>query len=316
MIIVNSGNPFLFRRYALFGLALLSILLLAGCGNRYEDQLRALYERDQQSISYLKDQLDNRQLTNALLIDKYAIKLMDLKPDYSDVASLLKQEATSKGKAFTALNKRLSEVNLAPTDEQSAAASLQELELINNAADVVEFNNGLADVVNTLASLSDGQLPVVNVPASQKATAQQANALIGNPSYGQWKQGSDGRSFWEWYGMYSLFSNLMGGRSYYNSWSGQPHYSYYNNYGRNRWGSNRDINRNYDLSKKYPSKYNQPSSASKSRYATSAKRSSSYGSSSTKSSGSRKSTTSRYSSYGSSSRSSSFSSSRGFRSGK
>ena len=302
-------------RFVTGWLLLLSLLLLAGCGNRYQEQLTQLYDRDQQSLAYLKDQLDNRMLTNALLIDKYAIKLMEIKPDYSDVASLLKKEATSKGNAFGALQKRLSQVNLEPKDEQSAAASLQELELINAAADPIEFNNTLGDVVNTLASLSDGQLPVVNVPPSQVSTAQKANALIGNPAYGQWKQGSDGRSFWEWYGMYSLFSNLLGGRSYYNSWAGQPHYSYYGNYGRSRWGSDRDINRNVSLSKKYPSRYNKPSRATQSRYSTAAKRSSSYGGSSSKYS-SGKSSSSRYSSYGSSSRSSSFSSSRGFRSGK
>jgi hypothetical protein len=306
----NSG------RFISSWILLLSLLLLAGCGNRYQEQLTQLYNRDQQSLANLKDQLDNKMLSNALLIDKYAIKLMDIKPDYSDVASLLKKEATSKGNAFTALQKRLQQVNLEPKDEQSAAASLQELELINTAADPIEFNNALGDVVNTLASLSDGQLPVVNVPPSQVSTAQRANALIGNPGYGQWKQGSDGRSFWEWYGMYSLFSNVLGGRSYYNSWAGQPHYSYYGNYGRSRWGSNSDINRNVNLSKKYPSRYNKPSSATKSRYSTAARRSSSYGGSSSRSSGGSKSSGSRYSSYGSSSRSSSFSSSRGFRSGK
>lgn len=298
------------RRFSLLWLVLLG-LLLSGCGNRYQEQLTQLYQRDQQSLAELKDQLDKRQLANALLIDKYAIKLMEFKPDYSDVASLLKKEATSRGNAYIALQKRLQQVNLEPKDEASAAAALQELELINAAADPIEFNNALGDVVNTLASLSDGQLPVVNVPPSQVATAKQANALIGNPAYGQWKQGNDGRSFWEWYGMYALFSNVMGGRSYYNSWAGRPHYSYYGNYGRSRWGSDRDINRNVNLSKKNPSRYNQPSRATQSRYSTAARRSSSYAGSSSKYSGSNRS-----SAYGSSSRSSSYSSSRGFRSGK
>jgi len=288
---------------------LLTLLLLAGCGNRYQEQLTQLYQRDQQAIDYLKQQLDNKQLSNALLIDKYALKLMQIKPDYSDVASLLKKESTSRGNAFKALTQRLQKVNLQPKDEASAQASLQELELINTAADPVEFNNALGDVVNTLASLSDGKLPVVNVPPSQQAAARQANALIGNPAYGQWKQGSDGRSFWEWYGMYSLFSNLIGGPRYYNSWAARPHYSYYGNYGRDRWGSSRDFSRNSILSKKYPSRYNRPSSAARTRYSTQSRRSSSYGSRS-------RSSSSRYSAYGSSSRRSSYSSSRGFRSGK
>lgn len=297
-------------------MSLLTVLLLSGCGNRYEEELHASYDRAHLNIKYLKDQLDSRQLANALLIENYANRLIALKPDLADVASLLKQDATSQGTSFKALNKRLAAVNLIPTDETEASFSSQELALIYTAAEMIEFNNSLADVVNTLASLSDGQLAVINVPASERVAAQQSNALVGNPSYGHWQQNNGGRSFWAWYGMYSMFSNVMG-RSYYDSWSSRPRYSYYDNYGRNRWGSTRDVNRNRSLSKRYPSHYNKPSSATKTRYATNAKRSSSYGGgSASKSATSNKTTTSRSSSYGSSSRSSSFSSSRSFRSGK
>ncbi|MCP4076898.1 MAG: hypothetical protein GY744_12035 [Gammaproteobacteria bacterium] len=307
------NNSSLFRNIC--WLWILAVLLLSGCGNRFEEQLRANHQIVEGSIQNLKTQLDNKQLTNALLISKYAEKIKQIKPDYADVANLMAKEATSKSEAFLSLNKRLANVNLSPTDSESANFNMQELQLINNAADVYEFNNGLADVVNTLASLSEGQLSVIDVPASQMATAQKSNALVGNPSYGNWKQDSSGRSFWEWYGMYALFSNVLGGRSYYDSWSSRPNYSYYGNYGRNRWGSSTDVNRNYNLSQRHPSKYNKPSAATKSRYATSASRSSSYGGSSKKSSKSSKSGN-RSSSYGSSSRSSSYSSSRSSRSGK
>ncbi|OUR86850.1 hypothetical protein A9Q85_05355, partial [Cycloclasticus sp. 44_32_T64] len=188
---------------------------------------------------------------------------------------------------------------------------LQELKLIYAAADPYEFNNSLSDVVNTLAALSDGQLAVVNVSASQRASAQQTNALVGNPAYGSWSQNSSGQSLWAWYGMYSMFSNVVGMNRYsYGGWASRPHYSYYGNYGRNRWGSSQDVNRNYNLSQRNPTRYNKPSAATRTRYATSSSRSSSYGGSSSKTSSSRNS------SYGSSSRSSSYSSSRSFRSGK
>ena len=296
---------------------LFAVLLLSGCGNRFEEQLREASEGVQTNLAYLKNQLDSQQLTNALLIEKYVDALVQQQPDYADIGNLLAKEATSKGKAFSALNRRLAAVDLVPTDAETAAYNLQELKLINAATDVYEFNNTLADVVNTLASLSDGELAVIDVPASQRTTAQQANALVGNPAYGNWRQGSDGRSFWAWYGMYSMFSNVFGRRTYYDSWSSRPHYSYYGNYGRNRWGSNNDVNRNYGLSRRHPSRYNKPSTATKTRYATAARRSSSYGGAPSKSSTSSKtSSASRYSSYGSSSRSSSFSSSRSFRSGK
>lgn len=310
---VMTNNFHAFRRISWFWL--LAVLILSGCGNRFEEQLRDTHKLVQSNVDNLKTQLDNKQLTNALLITKYAEKIKQIKPDYADVANLMAKEATSKSEAFLSLNKRLANVNLSPTSSESANFNLQELQLINSGADVYEFNNGLADVVNTLASLSGNVLPAVDVPAYQQESAQKSNALVGNPSYGNWKQDSSGRSFWEWYGMYSLFSNVLGGRSYYDSWSSRPNYSYYGNYGRNRWGSSTDVNRNYNLSQRHPSKYNKPSAATKSRYATTANRSSSYGGSTSKSTKSTKSG-SRSSSYGSSSRSSSYSSSRSSRSGK
>ncbi|VAW56009.1 hypothetical protein MNBD_GAMMA07-195 [hydrothermal vent metagenome] len=298
----------------------LMVLFLSGCGNRYEEQMQKSHQIAKNDLIYLKNELDTSQLTNALLINKYAYALSQQKPDFEDVVMLLKKESTADGKAYKALQKRLNAVNLKPTSQDQANANLNELRLISAAAEPIEYNSMLADVVNTIASLSDGKLPVVNVPIAQQKAAQQSNALIGNPSYGNWNRGSDGRSFWEWYGMYSMFSNVMGGRSYYGGWSSRPHYSYYNNYGRNRWGSSNDVTRNYNLSKKTPSRYNKPSAATKQRYAKASSRSSSFGSSKSRSStfGSKSSSSSksRSSSYGSSSRSSSFSSSRSSFSGK
>jgi len=273
---MKTGNSYKAQFFA--GFSILLLLLLSGCGNRFEEELTLQKARTAQNLSYLKDQIDKKQLTNVLLINQYADTIASKKPAYRDVALLLKKEATSESKAYQGLLRRLNEINLKPTSEEMAAANTRELQLIGIAGDEVEYNNSLADVVNTLASFSDGELAVINVPASSKAGAQKVNALVGNPSYGGWKRGSDGRSFWEWYGMYSMFSNVMGGnRYYYSSWSSRPHYSYYNQYGRNRWGSGSDVNRNYNLSRNNPSKYNKPSAATKARYATSSTRSSRYG---------------------------------------
>lgn len=291
-------------------LVALAALFLSGCSNRFEEQTRAVHQNVSADLNSLKEHITNKQLINGLLIEKYASALIKQKPEYTDVATLLKKEATAEGNGYTALVKRLAAVNLVPTDEQAAAYSFQELQLISAAADSFEFNNSLADVVNTIAALSDGQLPIINVPASQRSLAKKSNALVGNPAYGGWKRGNDGRSFWEWYGMYSMFGNVFGGRSYYNSWAAQPHYSYYGQYGRNRWGSSSDVSRNYNLSSRNPTRYNKPSATTRARYATASQRSSSYGGSSTKSASSRSS------SYGSSSRSSSYTSSRSSRSGK
>lgn len=83
------------------GLLLLTVLVLSACGNRFEEQLRESHKSVQANLAYLKDQLDTKQLTNALLIEKYATALTQQKTDYHDIATLLKKEGSSQGKAYT-----------------------------------------------------------------------------------------------------------------------------------------------------------------------------------------------------------------------
>ncbi len=66
---------------------------------------------------------------------------------------------------------------------------------------------------------------------------------VGNPQYGQWRQNSDGTSFWEFYGKYALMSQVFGllggGPIYRNDWntyrdyraSNRPYYGKNNRYG-------------------------------------------------------------------------------------
>ena len=55
----------------------------------------------------------------------------------------------------------------------------------------------------------------------------------------QW-QNSSGGSFWVWYGQYRLLSDLIWGRPYYySSWHYNRPWSYYNDYGRNIYSSNK-----------------------------------------------------------------------------
>lgn len=78
---------------------------------------------------------------------------------------------------------------------------------------------------------------------------------VGNENYGQWKQDSNGNSFWHYYGQYAFFSSLLGNNtlysrndySGYNSWrsaraSGQDQYGYYGaNRNAPRFGSNGSV---------------------------------------------------------------------------
>ncbi|MCK5334564.1 MAG: hypothetical protein KAQ67_00300, partial [Gammaproteobacteria bacterium] len=72
----------------------------------------------------------------------------------------------------------------------------------------------------------------------------------GRNQYGEWRQ-ENGRSFWHYYGMYSLFSSLTGrSRYYYDDYygysrhsRGSPYYGRRNEYG--TWGSATYNNRRY-----------------------------------------------------------------------
>ncbi|SLM30834.1 conserved hypothetical protein [Desulfamplus magnetovallimortis] len=55
----------------------------------------------------------------------------------------------------------------------------------------------------TLLTRKDGEFDPVAAPPGY--------AFVGDPEYGRWREGSDGASFWEFYGKYAFFSNLFGG---------------------------------------------------------------------------------------------------------
>jgi len=83
----------------------------------------------------------------------------------------------------------------------------------------------------------------------------------GSNQYGEWRRNSSGTSFWHYYGMYSLMSNLMGPSRYsYNDWNGynrrDRERGYYGSSGQwGTWGSQTYTNdryRNGDFAKRNP----------------------------------------------------------------
>ncbi|GAA4822272.1 hypothetical protein GCM10023331_03280 [Algivirga pacifica] len=84
------------------------------------------------------------------------------------------------------------------------------------------FDNHVNDMGMELATMTDGKLSKQVGPAGY-------SQFVGNPQYGQWKTGSNGSSFWEFYGKYAMMRSLFAWTFY------QPVYrSYYNDYSRYR----------------------------------------------------------------------------------
>jgi len=220
-------------------------LILFGCGDPLKDQVEQQTLTSQERVEQLANKLTSGQIRNASLINQYAEKLLEIKPNLAPLINEFQKDATLDGPMYLALVDRLNTVKNQPNMFANTQARYDELLNIYQAADPILYSDALSDPLNVLADMSDGQLPRINsLSKSQSAQANNAQdfgtgeQLIGNPQYGQWNSGSNGMSFWAWYGMYSMMGDLFGSRRvYYNDWGRNRNYSYYNDYGRKRYSS-------------------------------------------------------------------------------
>jgi hypothetical protein len=232
---------------------LILLLLLAGCNNEYTEDLQRNKQLIAAKLDDLGRQLDARKLSNAVLVATYAEKLAKSKPELKPVTELLAKDATSKGSLYQGLKKRFAVLPEKVDNRTQYIPVFQELQSLNAATDPVIFNDSMLDLVNTLADLSDGQLPRISIPQNEDVSSVKGGGkvagsyLVGNPSYGEWKTDSRGHSFWEFYGQYRLLSDLFqGGNHYrrpilYDDWyGGRARYSYYNDYARSTYGTQQD----------------------------------------------------------------------------
>ena len=221
------------------------VLCLSACSDPVKEQIAQQIPITEQRIKTLSQALNSGDVRNANLINQYADKVLNLKPELSGLVREFKKDASNQGPMFLALVDRFNTIKNNPQMFGSNKALYEEALNIYQAADPVLFSDALSDPLNVLADMSDGTLPRVN--ALSKAQSMQANKaqdfgvgeqLIGNPSYGNWQTGSNGMSFWAWYGMYSMMGDMFGSRRhYYSDWGRSRNYSYYNDYGRTRYSS-------------------------------------------------------------------------------
>ncbi len=246
-----------FIKQQLLLVVLLPLLLLFGCGDPIKEQAIQQIPMTEQRVVQLGKALEQGQVRNATLINQYATKVATLKPSLTDLVDEFRKDASTQGPMYRALLDRINTAKNQPQMFSSSQALYDELLNIYQAADPVLYSDALSDPLNVLADMSDGLLPRVN--SLSKAQSKQANnaqdfgtgeQLIGNPSYGHWQTGSNGMSFWAWYGMYSMMGNLFGGRTYYNDWGRNRNYSYYSDYGRTRYSSPSQLNKQTQLDRR------------------------------------------------------------------
>ncbi|ASJ95651.1 MULTISPECIES: hypothetical protein [Shewanella] len=240
-------------------LALTLVFALTGCGDDRPEKIAKFQQLAQARVDNLGQMLDGGELRNANLLKQYADILASQKPDVAPLLQELSKDASSQGPMYSSLKRRLQELgnesNFVDLDQQ-----LAEAENLYQAADPSLFNDMLSDPVNVVADMSGGALARVNaisreadILANGGEDFGAGSQLVGNPAYGSWQTGSNGMSFWAWYGMYSMFSNLMRGPVYYDRWSSRRNYSYYNDVGRYRYTSPKQAsaqNQTYERTKK------------------------------------------------------------------
>ncbi|NKF49557.1 hypothetical protein G3R49_03040 [Shewanella sp. WXL01] len=219
------------------------VLLLSACGDDRPEQIAKYQQLAQQRLSQLESALNQGEVRNANLLTQYAQVLAAKQPDMAPLINELAKDATSSGPMYSSLARRVTELsssaNFIDLDQQ-----LEEAQNLYQAADMALFNDMLSDPVNVIADMSNGTLARVNamsreaeIVANGSEDFGAGSQLVGNPAYGSWQTNSSGISFWEWYGMYAMFSNVFNRPIYYDSWSNRRGYSYYNDVGRYRYTS-------------------------------------------------------------------------------
>ncbi|QPL42949.1 CHAD domain-containing protein [Pseudoalteromonas sp. A41-2] len=218
------------------------VSLLMGCESK-EEQLKQTIqqsiEKAEVELNQLGTALDNGSLRNATLLKQYAKVLTEQQPQLSEIARVISLDATREGAIYSGLKQRLADVkatSLIPPYEDT----LHQLDLIRDAAKPSLFQDALTDPINMLADMSNGALARVGAISEAAEGESVGNQLVGNPNYGQWQTNSSGTSFWVWYGMYRMLGDVFD-RVEYGRWSRNRKYSYYNDYGRYRYSSPKQI---------------------------------------------------------------------------
>ncbi|PCK31928.1 hypothetical protein [Pseudoalteromonas piscicida] len=242
--------------------SLLCVLsLMLGCESKEERIQQTITHTLQEAstaINTLGTALDKKQVRNANLLTEYGKVLSQQKPQLSEIAQIIAQDATSSGTLYQSLLTRYQSLK-SPAPNMNSNDIINQAILLKEAASISLFNDALTDPINVLADMSDGKLArvgAVSQRAEQTANGETGvgNQLVGNANYGEWQTNANGTSFWMWYGMYRMLGDIVGDVEY-GRWSKHRRYSYYSDYGRHRYTSYKSYKRQTDLAKRTRQSY-------------------------------------------------------------
>lgn len=224
---------------------------LAACGNgtpqidrktKLKNELDANFDAVTNNIIQLSTSLETGTMTNSIVLKSYADKALKKKPEFDEIIRVLASEGTVNGPTYLSLKTRLDDAQKRMPDalitEEAARRLNSEFNNIGSAAQ--DYDAMLVDAINVLADFTGGELPKLRelqYEGESPSAAPVGSEYVGNSNYGEWKQGSNGNSFWAFYGQYAMFSALMRGPVSYDGWSNSRRPSYYHDYGRGAYSS-------------------------------------------------------------------------------
>ncbi len=261
---------------------LLSCLTLSACTSQeqeWQEFLNTSLRSTETYLDNLKSQINRGLIKNTKILKSYSNYLHREKPELDEIIKALALDTDANGPTYQGLVLRLkqarSEIKDAPQQGKEAVEAVwTELDLIKGAASPDIYGMMLTDPINVLADMSEGQL--ARVEAMSKEAASRANGaadmgagsqLVGNPTYGSWRSGNSGNSFWVWYGQYAMFSSLFRSPIYYGGWAGGRSYSYYHDYGRSHYTSPSQRQTQTRVNNQAKSKFQQSGKSFQSPYA-------------------------------------------------
>jgi hypothetical protein len=216
-----------------------AVWIYSSSGSSSASEQKHLTQTVERQLAEVKNALDNGTMRNAAILKTYSDELKKAKPELTPLITNIEKDATPGNPALQSFEQRLEKVKSDPDSLGKTQDVLQELAQLKTATNPAIFNDSLTDSINVIADLSGGTLPRINAPpkdAEAGAVAEAGSQLVGNPHYGSWVQ-SNGSSVWQWFAAYAMFSHLTNRGYDYNNWAATRPWSYYNDRGRDAYGS-------------------------------------------------------------------------------
>jgi len=228
----------------------LLILLCVGLGyfiynfnakmaNTAQRAVENLMPQAEQQIDTLNQALANAKIPRANQLKKYIGYMVKRFPEHNAIAKVLFQETKANSPAILNFRQRIVAVKNTTEAGSANEGTAKEINSIIIGTKPEVFDRSFVDLINTASDLMGNKLPRVYLSKSEQASKELYKDglgahLVGNENYGQW-QGKGNNKTWIWQG--ALAGTALYSAYKFSQWSSRRGWSYYNDMGRNLYGT-------------------------------------------------------------------------------